>query len=107
VLTPSQFIEIAALPACPGLRWQNCTPGIGGCADGHEFPECHQDSSLFAQWATLMRHLAAIARKAGLKQLVAEVLPENVPMMRVFEKSGLPLTTKREPQVLHVRLDLG
>ena len=37
----------------------------------------------------------------------AEVLPDNIPMLRVFEKSGLPLTTKREPEVVHVRLDLG
>ena len=57
--------------------------------------------------AALMRHLAAIAREAGLRQLVAEVLPDNIPMLKVFEKSDLPLTTKREPQVVHVRLDLG
>src|SRR6516162_10142687 len=35
--------------------------------------------------AALMRHLAAIASKASLKQLVAEVLPDNIPMLRVFE----------------------
>ena len=29
----------------------------------------------------LMRHLAAIARAAGLQELIAEVLPENVPML--------------------------
>ena len=57
--------------------------------------------------AALMRHLAAIAREAGLRQLVAEVLPDNIPMLKVFEKSDLPLTTKREPEVVHVRLDLG
>ena len=57
--------------------------------------------------AALMRHLAAIAREAGLRQLVAEVLPDNIPMLKVFEKSDLPLTTKREPQVVHVRLALG
>jgi len=57
--------------------------------------------------AALMRHLAAIAREAGLRQLVAEVLPENIPMLRAFEKSGLPLTTKRDAGVVHVRLDLG
>ena len=28
--------------------------------------------------AALLRHLAAIARSAGLKELVAEVLPENI-----------------------------
>ena len=56
--------------------------------------------------AALMHHLAAIARGAGLKELMAEVLPENVPMLKVFEKSGFPLSIKREPQVVHVALRL-
>src|SRR6516165_9358781 len=56
--------------------------------------------------AALMHHLAAIARGAGLKELTAEVLPENVPMLKVFEKSGFPLSIKREPQVVHVALRL-
>ena len=36
----------------------------------------------------LMRHLAALARKAGLKELIAEVLPENTAMRKVFGKFG-------------------
>ena len=56
--------------------------------------------------AALMHHLAAIAREAGLKELIAEVLPDNAPMLKVFEKSGLPLSIKREPQVVHVALRL-
>lgn len=56
--------------------------------------------------AALMHHLAAIAREAALKELVAEVLPENVPMLKVFEKSGLPLSMKREPHVVYVTLRL-
>ena len=43
--------------------------------------------------AALMRHLAAIARGAGLKEFIAEVLAENAPMLRVFERSGLPLNS--------------
>lgn len=38
--------------------------------------------------AALMRHLAAIARGAGLEELIAEVLPDNIPMLKLFEKSG-------------------
>jgi GNAT superfamily N-acetyltransferase len=57
--------------------------------------------------AALLRHLATIARAAGLKELVAEVLPENIPMLKVFEKSGLKLSTKREPGVVHVALQLS
>jgi RimJ/RimL family protein N-acetyltransferase len=54
----------------------------------------------------LMRHLAALARDAGLKELVAEVLPENAPMLKVFEKSGLILGTRQENGVVHVALQL-
>jgi GNAT superfamily N-acetyltransferase len=56
--------------------------------------------------AALMHHLAAMAREAGLKELIAEVLPDNRPMLKVFEKSGFPLSMKREPQVVHVALRL-
>ena len=54
----------------------------------------------------LMRRLAEIARAAGLRELIAEILPENIPMLKVFEKSGLRLSTNREAQVVHVVLEL-
>jgi RimJ/RimL family protein N-acetyltransferase len=53
-----------------------------------------------------MRHLAAIARRAGLEPLIAEVLPDNIPMLKVFEKSGLSLGTKHDRGVVHVTLRL-
>jgi GNAT superfamily N-acetyltransferase len=56
--------------------------------------------------AALMQHLAAIGRDAGLKELVAEVLPENIAMLSVFRKSGLNPATTREAGVIHVRLPL-
>jgi GNAT superfamily N-acetyltransferase len=56
--------------------------------------------------AALMRHLAAIARDAGLKELIAEVLPENTAMLKVFKKSGLQPTTRREADIMHVTLQL-
>jgi len=56
--------------------------------------------------AALMRHLAGIARGAGLRELTAEVLPENTAMLKVFEKSGLRLSIEREAQVVHVTLQL-
>jgi GNAT superfamily N-acetyltransferase len=55
----------------------------------------------------LMRHLVALARRAGLKELIAEVLPENLPMLKVLEKSGLGLTRKQADGVLHVVLSLS
>jgi GNAT superfamily N-acetyltransferase len=56
--------------------------------------------------AALMRHLAAIARDAGLKEFIAEVLPENMAMLTVFKKSGLHPTTIREAGTMHVTLQL-
>lgn len=55
----------------------------------------------------LLRHLIAIGRDAGLKELIAEVLPDNTPMLKVFEKSGLPVRTSSEARVAHVTLSLS
>ena len=55
----------------------------------------------------LMRHLAAIARRSGLNELIAEVLPENVSMLKVFENSGFHLTKKRTSECVHVALSLS
>ncbi len=57
--------------------------------------------------ARLMRHLAAIARKAGLRELTAEVLPHNKAMLKVFENSGLHVGMKRESGTVHVTIRLS
>jgi GNAT superfamily N-acetyltransferase len=55
----------------------------------------------------LMRHLGAIAREAGLRELCAEVLPENTAMLKVFQGSGLPMQRRTADGVVHVALALG
>jgi len=57
--------------------------------------------------AALLRHLTTIARGAGFKEFTAEVLPDNIPMLKVFEKSGLKISTKRESGAVHVTLRLA
>jgi len=57
--------------------------------------------------AALMRHLTTIARDAGLQELVAEVLADNISMLKVFRNSGLRLGTTHEAGVVHVALQLG
>lgn len=54
----------------------------------------------------LMRHLAGIARQAGLKELIAEVLPENAAMRKVFSKFGFEARRGNDPQVVHLVLQL-
>jgi RimJ/RimL family protein N-acetyltransferase len=54
----------------------------------------------------LMRHLAVLARNAGLKELIAEVLPENTAMLKLFKKFGFRTDAKGSPQVVHLTLQL-
>jgi ribosomal protein S18 acetylase RimI-like enzyme len=56
--------------------------------------------------AALLRHLIAIARRAKLEILLAEVLAENTAMLKVFESSGCPVGKRREGGVVHVSLQL-
>lgn len=55
----------------------------------------------------LMRHLVAIARGAGLKELIADVLPENTAMLKIFRASGLRINIERDPEATHLVLYLS
>ena len=54
----------------------------------------------------ILKHLALIARKAGISQFDAEVLAANQPMLAVFRRSGLPMNVVRDGGTLHVTLSL-
>ena len=54
--------------------------------------------------SALMRHIAAIGREAGLRELVAEVLSDNGPMLKVFARSRLAMNTRHEGSAIHVTL---
>ena len=54
----------------------------------------------------LMHHLTILARAGGLEEFVAEVLPENTPMLKIFEKSGLAMQTTRDGGTIKVSLRL-
>lgn len=55
--------------------------------------------------SALMRHLASIARQAGLRELTAAVLPDNAAMLGVFKRSGFHLTS-RDAGVVYLTLRL-
>jgi RimJ/RimL family protein N-acetyltransferase len=54
----------------------------------------------------LMSLLVDEGKRRMLDELYAEVLPDNQPMIKVFEKSGLPLKSKFDNGVYHVTLSL-
>ena len=85
-----------------GARYIVVQPGRAEIASWVDDP--HQKLGIATH---LIRHLIVIARAAGLEQLIAEVLPENVPMLKVFERCGLAMTTRRARGVVHVTLDLS
>jgi RimJ/RimL family protein N-acetyltransferase len=84
-----------------GARYVVTEPGTAEVA--FTVDDAHQGQGI---GGLLMRHLAAVARAAGLQRLVAEVLAGNAAMLKVFEKSGLRATSKRERDVVYVTLEL-
>lgn len=54
----------------------------------------------------LMHHLAILAADAGMSELIATVLPENLPMLTVFRQSGLNCHMKHKEGVVEVTLAL-
>jgi len=85
-----------------GGRYIGSEPGCAEVAFAVDDP--HQGLGIATH---VMRHLVVIAREAGIKELVAEVLPDNAPMLKVFERCGLAMTKRREPGVVHVTLALS
>ena len=55
----------------------------------------------------LLAALADVARQRGVRRFDAEVLADNPSMVRVFERSGLPLRKRSAGGVVHVVLDLA
>ncbi|HET8657837.1 MAG TPA: GNAT family N-acetyltransferase [Micromonosporaceae bacterium] len=52
--------------------------------------------------SALLEHLAAAALEAGITRFVAEVLPENAPMLRVFADAGYQVRREYADGVVHL-----
>jgi RimJ/RimL family protein N-acetyltransferase len=55
----------------------------------------------------LMHHLTVLARNAGFKELIAEVLPENGAMLKLLRNFGFRPASKGSHQVIHLALQLS
>ena len=83
-----------ALPAGGGTR---------GAEVAFTIEEDYQGQGLASK---LLSALVGIARQHGIGRFEAEVLAGNASMLKVFERSGLPLTKARDGSVIHVVMDL-
>ena len=84
-----------------GSRYIVCRPG---CAEiAFAVDDAHQKRGIATH---LITHLIRIARAGELEEFIAEVLAENAPMLKVFERCGLAMTTRRERDIVHVALTL-
>jgi GNAT superfamily N-acetyltransferase len=55
----------------------------------------------------IFKHLVAIARASGIGQFEAEVLPSNEGMLRLFDRSGLPVARTASREAVHVTIELA
>ena len=79
-------------------------PGGGRRAEvGFVVEEDYQGRGIASR---ILKHLAVIARDHGIAEFEATVLPENKGMLAVFSRSGLPMTKRREDDVVSVTLAL-
>jgi RimJ/RimL family protein N-acetyltransferase len=54
----------------------------------------------------LLKHLLLIGRQQGISRFEADVLHNNKKMLRVFERTGLPVVTKASSDSIHVTIKL-
>jgi RimJ/RimL family protein N-acetyltransferase len=84
-------------------RYERLGPG----ADAAEVAFAVEDDSQRRGIApVLLERLAAAAREAGLRRFVAEVLPANQPMMKVFAHAGFEIESEYADGVVHVQMEI-
>ena len=54
----------------------------------------------------MLRQLTDIARRNGVLQFEADVLPDNAPMLKAFQRSGLPMRGTQTDGIVHLTLFL-
>jgi acyl-CoA hydrolase/RimJ/RimL family protein N-acetyltransferase len=73
-----------------------------------QYPEVafvvHEDLQGKGIGTFLLQHLIKIAQRNGLEGFVAYCLPDNLPMLRVFDKLGLPIEQTYEDGVYKLKM---
>ena len=114
--TDVDFLRNVALVACIGQSGMEKIIGVGRYIAARE-PDppssaeiafvVEEDFQGKGLASILLKHLVLIGREQGISRLEAEVLPTNKSMLRVFDRAGLPMTTKQEEDSIHVAIFLN
>jgi len=113
-MTEVDFADVVALVAIMREEGRERIVGggrylrMGDAAPGHAevaflVDDTHQGLGIGSR---IFKHLLAIGRVSGIVQFEAEVLPSNEGMLRLFERSGLPVKRTVSDGTVHVTIDL-
>ena len=115
-MTAVDFVNVVALVAvlekdgieriAGGGRYIRIGPaGTGRSAEvAFLIDDAHQGLGIGSR---IFKHLTTIARESGITRLVAEVLPSNAVMLRLFDRSGLPVEKNLSGGSVHVTIQLA
>jgi acyl-CoA synthetase (NDP forming)/GNAT superfamily N-acetyltransferase len=85
-------------------RYERLGPGADEAEVAFVVEDAHQGRGL---GSVLMEHLAERARLAGIVRFVAEVLPANARMMRVFTDAGYAVVRRYADGVVHLTFPIA
>ncbi|HEY2950262.1 MAG TPA: GNAT family N-acetyltransferase [Micromonosporaceae bacterium] len=80
-------------------RYERLGPGSDDAEVAFVVEDAHQGRGV---GSVLLEHLAAAARDAGIQRFVAEVLPANGAMLRVFSDAGYQVKRRYADGVVHL-----
>jgi RimJ/RimL family protein N-acetyltransferase len=110
-ITECDGTRVVALVATVGSGFQEAIVGLGQYArqgsSAHVAFAVEEDFQGRGIATRLLRRLMCIGRDQGISHFEADVLAENLPMLQVFRRSGLPLEESDEDGVVHLTLAIG
>ncbi len=115
-VTEVDFIRTVALVACVQENARDRIIGAGRyiALEGPDPPSAAELAFLVEEdyhgqgiASLLFKHLLLIGREQGISRFEADVLHANRKMLRVFERTGLPLVTKASSDAIHITIFLN
>ncbi|MEV7226327.1 GNAT family N-acetyltransferase [Polymorphospora sp. NPDC051019] len=85
-------------------RYERLGPAAGDAEVAFVVEDAHQGRGI---GSVLLEHLAAAAREAGMRRFVAEVLPVNAAMLRVFSDAGYQIQREYADGVVHLSFPIA